>query len=76
MFSHQIHDLMARFDKVHEPGKGIMENNEQQAELLWPHCWQGVWATPGSILQGKRARKNLFVIICIFSLFHDTLKIP
>ncbi|MCD6390365.1 MAG: Na+/H+ antiporter NhaA [Desulfobulbaceae bacterium] len=33
MFSYLMHDLMARFDKVHEPGQGIMENNEQQAVL-------------------------------------------
>ncbi len=33
MFSSRMHDLMARFDKVHEPDKGIMENNEQQAVL-------------------------------------------
>ena len=33
LFSYRMHDLMARFDKVHEPGRGILENNEQQAVL-------------------------------------------
>ena len=33
MFSKQIHELMVRFDKVHEPDKDILGNTEQQAVL-------------------------------------------
>jgi Na+:H+ antiporter, NhaA family len=33
MFSSLMHELLGRFDKVHDHGKSIMENNEQQTVL-------------------------------------------
>ena len=68
MFSHLMHDLMARFDKVHEPGKGIMENTEQQAVLRGLENGVRMMETPLQRLEHVLHLWVAFLVLPIFAL--------
>lgn len=68
MFTHQIRDLMARFDKVHEPGKGIMENNEQQAVLRGLENGVRMMETPLQRLEHGLHLWVAFLVLPVFAL--------
>ena len=68
MFSYQMHDLMARFDKVHEPGKGIMENTEQQAVLRGLENGVRMMETPLQRLEHGLHLWVAFLVLPIFAL--------
>ncbi|MEA3548717.1 MAG: Na+/H+ antiporter NhaA [Thermodesulfobacteriota bacterium] len=68
MFSHHMHDLMARFDKVHEPGKGIMENNEQQAVLRGLENGVRMMETPLQRLEHGLHLWVAFLVLPVFAL--------
>jgi len=68
MFSHQMYDLMARFDKVHEPGKGIMENNEQQTVLRGLENGVRMMETPLQRLEHGLHLWVAFLVLPIFAL--------
>ena len=66
MFSGWIHELMIRFDKVHKPGKNILENAEQHAVLQGLENYVHRMETP---LQRVEHTFHLWVSFLIVPLF-------
>jgi Na+:H+ antiporter, NhaA family len=66
MFSGRIHELMIRFDKVHKPGKNILENAEQHAVLQGLQNYVHRMETP---LQRVEHSFHLWVSFLIVPLF-------
>ena len=66
MFSGRMHELMARFDKVHKPGKNILENAEQHAVLQGLENYVHRMETP---LQRVEHNFHLWVSFLIVPLF-------
>ncbi len=68
MFSKQIHELMVRFDKVHKPDKGIMENSEQQAVLRGLENGVRMMETPLQRLEHGLHLWVAFLVLPVFAL--------
>lgn len=66
MFSERMHELMHRFDKVHKPGKNILENAEQHAVLQGLENYVHRMETP---LQRVEHSFHLWVSFLIVPLF-------
>ncbi len=66
MFSGRMHELMVRFDKVHKPGKNILENAEQHAVLQGLENYVHGMETP---LQRVEHSFHLWVSFLIVPLF-------
>ena len=66
MFSTQMSDLLSRFDKVHDSGKSIMENIEQQAILSGLGNGVRMMETP---LQRMEHGLHLWVAFLVLPLF-------
>lgn len=66
MFNGRIHELMIRFDKVHKPGKNILENAEQHAVLQGLQNYVHRMETP---LQRVEHTFHLWVSFLIVPLF-------
>ncbi|MCJ7685477.1 MAG: Na+/H+ antiporter NhaA [Desulfobacteraceae bacterium] len=68
MFSGRIHELMIRFDKVHKPGKNILENAEQHAVLQGLENYVHKMETP---LQRVEHSFHLWVSFLIYKLYQS-----
>ena len=68
MFSSRIHELMTRFDKVHEPGKNILENAEQHAVLQGLETLLHRMETPLQRVEHNLHLWVSFLIVPVFAL--------
>ena len=75
MFSKQIHELMVRFDKVHEPDKDIMENTEQQAVLRGLENGVRMMETPLQRLEHGLHLWVAFLVLPVFALANAGIQV-
>jgi len=68
MFSGRIHELMVRFDKVHKPGKNILENAEQRAVLQGLENYVHRMETPLQRVEHSFHLWVSFLIVPVFAL--------